>query len=572
MNYKSESDDDRLEEAARDFFYFSHESIYTTDLNGFILAANPRLSEITGYTNEELVGRHTRILKSGLHDANFYKAMWAEMRQYGFWHGQLTNRRKDGSLYTIMATITTVYDEDDKPVRYLSVGSDITPIVEHKNQLEYSAYYDILTGVPNRLLLMDRLRQSVSIANRNNTKLAVLFIDLDGFKEINDNMGHDIGDLFLKELSLRMKNSLRESDTLARLGGDEFIIILNNLIERDSFKVATNKILDICSTPIEIDGLSLQTSASIGVSFHPAEPYVVDIETLIHQADQSMYIAKMQGKNKYHVYDKHADDPVSTRQEMFDQIQPALDRGDFFFEYQPIVNMNTGDMVGVEALIRWDHVTRGILSPSEFLNIIQRTPLGHKVSMWTINEALRQSTIWKESGLNLPINVNLDPTILDQFDFVQKLEAILNKFPTYEKGDIRFEVVETSKLNDGENTVENMKLCKQLGIQFGLDDFGTGFSSLSNVRNPAIDCIKIDRSFVSNIHSNPVDDAIITSIIDLANALSMDIIAEGVESIGQCKKLVHLGCKYAQGYFISKPLHADKLPKWCRDWKLSHPF
>jgi diguanylate cyclase (GGDEF)-like protein/PAS domain S-box-containing protein len=562
----------QLEDAAYDFFHSSHEAIYTADLDGLILACNARLTLLTGYSTEELIGSHTRMLKSGIYDSEFYRIMWDSIKEYGFWHGQITNRRKDGSFYTVITTITSVYDADGTPIRYLSVGSDITQIIENKNQLEYSAYYDSLTGIPNRLLLLDRIKQSISYSNRNKTFVAILYIDLDGFKDINDNLGHDVGDEFLKEISQRMKSILRESDTIARLGGDEFVIVLNNLTDKKDCEVPAKKILQICSSPIEIDGILLQTSASIGISFHPAEPYAVEADALIRQADQSMYIAKMQGKNQCHIYDKMEDDPITTRQEMIDQIHPSLQRGDFFLCYQPKINMITGDLIGVEALLRWKHPTRGILAPMEFLNIIQKTPIGVQVSCWVIKEALRQSSVWKEDGLYIPISVNLDPVVLSQCDFVDKLNTIIHQRPNFNPGDISFEILESSIIEDNKRVSEIIDQCKEMGITFGLDDFGTGYSSLSHIRNLSIDHIKIDKSFVMNLIHNPIDRVIVESIINLSNALNLTVIAEGVETAEQGRELIKMGCTYAQGYYISKPILPEKIPFWLREWKLSSYF
>lgn len=553
-----------LANAARDFFNHSHEVIYTTDLNGFILAVNDRLVELSQYRGDYLVGRHVRMMKSGIHDVSFYKDMWDTIKSKGSWTGEITNRKRNGDLYTIITTIKTIY-EDGMPVRYLSVGTDISSVIQTRELYAGYAYYDSLTGLPNRRMLDDILRIQISTAERNKTMVGILFMDLDGFKFINDNYGHAVGDRYLAEIGGRLKGLLREGDFISRLGGDEFVVVLSNLSSMVDIHIPIERILEAVKKPVVISGIMMSTTCSIGVSFHPAYPYRVEGDVLIRQADQAMYIAKMAGKNQYHVYDSSVDDIISTRDEILEQAIISMDCDHFVLYYQPKVSMSGGNLVGVEALLRWQHPVRGLLYPDSFLPHIRNTTIGTILDDMVIVMAMRQYNEWLKCGLDIPISINIEPKYLTQCNFYEKIVGYIEKY-RIPYGRISFEILETSCLQLTPELIVQMKRCIELGVTFEMDDFGVGYSSISNVLNTPIDTIKIDRSFIIDILKDEYHTVTVQHIIDLSTRLGIRCIAEGVETVEHGRILMDMGCDIAQGYVISRPIEADDLPSWLREW------
>jgi len=556
------SETQQLLNAASDFFNFSHESIYTTDLDGIILAVNKRLTDLTGYTNAELIGKHTRILKSGIHDLSFYKSLWKTVKTTGSWTGELTNRKKDGSLYNIITTIITIFDDNNNPIRYLSVGTDISSIIETRELCKTYANFDMLTGLPNKRHLDTLLKSAKSSAIRNNNIAAILFLDLDGFKQINGNYGHAIGDLFLCEISKKLQNLLRDSDSLVRLGGDEFVIILTNLHSTDDIVVPLTNILQTCREPITVENIMLNTSVSIGISFYKPT-YDVDCETILRNADQSMYIAKMKGKNQYHIYDQTVDKLVSTRTEILNDTLSSLNQNHFVLHYQPKVNIKTGELLGVEALIRWNHPTQGLLYPESFLPHILNTTIGIIIDDLVIVSAMKQYNKWLEIGFDIPISINLDSKYISQYNFNEKIDLFFKKY-NIPKNKISIELLESSCINLNNEFIKKINKCIESGILFEMDDFGVGYSSISNLLNIPISTLKIDRYFVNKIQNNDHHYITIEHIINLSNKLNIKCIAEGVETVEQGEILLSLGCKYAQGYLIAKPMSELDIPQWIR--------
>jgi diguanylate cyclase (GGDEF)-like protein/PAS domain S-box-containing protein len=543
--------------------------IYTTDLDGIILDCNQRFTEISGYSREYAIGKDVRILKSGYHDSAFYAEMWQKISVEGYWRGELINRHQNGALVTLITTISTVYNSQGKPHRYLAVASDISGLSHRWQQLEHLAYYDNLTGLPNRLLLNDRLNQSMTRVRRRGGFLAVLFIDLDGFKTINDHYGHEVGDEFLVVIGLKMKSVIRESDTLARLGGDEFVVILDDLDSETSVDLPITNLLQSCNTKISLSGLSLKVSASIGVALYPSEQlnYDTDSDTILRSADQAMYIAKQQGKNCHHYFDGNIDQSIVTRNNAIQAIQTGLGGSEFELYYQPKVNMRSGEVLGFEGLIRWNHGASELLSPSAFLPIIQNHPVGIELGNWVIHQALAQISQWQEKGMDLPISINIDARQLHQPDFVENLTAAIANHPNYKAGLLEFEILETIALTDRFEANLVIDSCRQLGIEFALDDFGTGYSSITYLRQLPIKTIKLDRSFITNITESHEDLRVVTNIMGLAADMGKQFIVEGVESIAQGEMLLAMGCELAQGYAIAKPMPASKVINWLRGWE-----
>ena len=456
---------------------------------------------------------------------------------------------------------------DDKPdQRFIMICRDITERKSHERQLERIAHFDVLTHLPNRVLLADRMQQAMLQAQRRKKQLAVAYLDLDGFKAINDHHGHETGDKVLIALAKRMKEALRESDTMARMGGDEFVALLTDLEDTSASVDLLNRLLAAAALPVQVDGLSLQISASLGVTFYPQ---VQDIEAdqLLRQADQAMYQAKVAGKNRYCVFDAAHDSSQRVYHESLERLRVALECREFVLHYQPKVNMRSGKVTGAEALIRWQHPERGLLAPAVFLPVIEDHPLAVEVGEWVLDSAMHQMEVWQAGGLDLVVSVNIGARQLQQSDFVARLQAILAKHPQVQPGCIELEVLETSALNDMVQVSQVIDDCARIGVKFALDDFGTGYSSLTYLKRLRVALLKIDQSFVRDMLDDPDDLAILQGIIGLASAFKREVIAEGVETVAHGTALLQLGCEMGQGYGIARPMPPDQLPAWAATWQ-----
>ncbi len=557
--------DEQLRLAASVFAH-AREGITITGLDGKILDVNEAFSRITGYSRAEVLGKNPNVLSSGRQDHAFYAAMWQSLLLHGHWHGEIWNRRKDGEVYAEMLTISTVHNASGKPEQYVALFSDITANKTHQSQLEHIAHFDALTNLPNRVLLSDRMRQALAQTLRRNLVLGVAYVDLDGFRHINDQHGHDVGDQMLVALAQRMKQVMREGDSLARIGGDEFAAVLVDLPAlADSVPLLT-RLLEAAALPVVLGELTLQVSASIGVTFYP-QADDVDADQLLRQADQAMYQAKLAGKNRYHVFDNEQDRSVRGHHESLDRIRQALCRHEFVLHYQPKVNMRTGKVVGAEALIRWQHPERGLLPPAVFLPVIEDHPLSIDVGDWVIDTALAQIAEWRAAGLHLPVSVNIGARQLQDEHFVRKLAAHLAAHPTVPSADLELELLETSALEDMARVSKVIEACKQLGVHFSLDDFGTGYSSLTYLKRLPVGLLKIDQSFVRDMLDDPDDLAILEGVIGLARAFGRRVIAEGVETIEHGEMLLQLGCEHAQGYGVARPMPAENMTAWAASWQ-----
>jgi len=550
---------------AANVFIHSREGILITDPNGAIVDANPAFTEITGFEREEVLGENPRILNSGRQTGEFYAAMWESLRSRGHWNGEIWNRRKDGVPFAELLNISSVRGDRGETTNYIAQFSDITTLKEYQSQLELIAHYDSLTGLPNRLLLADRLGQAMVQAPRRGARMAVAYLDLDGFKAVNDTHGHDAGDALLAELSARMQKALRDGDTLARLGGDEFVAVLVDLPDFDSGTPVLARLLEAVRQPVRVGDATLQVSASLGVSLFP-QSEDVDADQLLRQADQAMYQAKQSGKNRIHVFDAEYDRNVRGRYESLKRLERALKDREFVLHYQPKVNMRTGELVGAEALIRWNSPERGLVEPAGFLPVIENHPLSIEVGEWVIETALDQIEAWHREGLDIPVSVNVSAFQLQHPDFAARLRGAMERHPAARPGELELEILETSALDDIGIVSGLMGVCDEIGVGFALDDFGTGYSSLLYLKKLPAHLIKIDQSFVKDLLDNPEDLAILEGVVGLASAFKRGLIAEGVETVSHGEVLLCMGCELAQGYAIARPLSVPDFRRWLDGW------
>lgn len=554
-----------LQQAASVFGH-TREGIMITDLKGTIVDVNEAFTRITGYSREDAIGHNPRVLSSGKQDTAFYRAMWNTLTDQGHWCGEVWNRRKDGEVYAELLTISAIRDGQGTTQQYVALFSDITASKAHQNQLEHMAHFDVLTNLPNRALLADRLHRAMAQAQRRQQQLAVVYLDLDGFKTINDRHGHQIGDQMLIALAKRMKEALRDVDTIARLGGDEFVAVLTDLEDAQASVPLLNRLLAAAALPVRVGDLNLQVSASLGVTFYLHEQNI-GADQLLRQADQAMYQAKVAGKNRYCIFDAAHDSSIRNHHESIERIRLALAQGEFVLHYQPKVNMHSGKVIGAEALIRWQHPEKGLLGPPTFLQAIEDHPLAIDVGEWVIDAAMHQMEVWHAAGLDLHVSVNIGARQLMQDDFVERLQAILARHPQVQPGCIELEVLETSALADMTQASQVIDDCARIGVKFALDDFGTGYSSLTYLKRLRVALLKIDQSFVRNMLNDPDDLAILQGIIGLAAAFKREVIAEGVETVAHGTALLQLGCELAQGYGIARPMPPDQLPAWAATWQ-----
>jgi len=550
---------------AASVFTHAREGITITDTHGTIIDVNDTFTRITGYTREEAVGNNPRMLRSGRQGPEFYAAMWQSLRSRGYWSGELWNQRKNGELFAEIITISAVLDAKGEHRHYVALFTDITALKEHERKLEHVAHYDALTGLPNRVLLSDRLQQSMLRCQRKGLSLAVAFLDLDGFKAINDRHGHDVGDQLLVAQAQRLRAALREGDTLSRIGGDEFVAVLVDLEQPQDCEPVLLRMLQAAAEPVRLDEHLLQVSASIGVTLYPDDG--VEPDLLLRHADQAMYQAKQAGKNRFHLFDVAHDQALITQREEVARIRQGLQDGEFVLHYQPKVNMRTGAVIGAEALIRWQHPERGLLPPSAFLPVLENHPIGVDLGEWVIASALHQMADWKAQGLELPVSVNIDAMQLQKEGFSQRLTELLAQQAQVPPRWLCLEILETNALEDVALVSDIMRRCQALGVRFALDDFGTGYSSLTYLKRLGAEEIKIDQSFVRDMLMDPDDLAIVQGVIGLAQAFHRSVIAEGVETVEHGARLLSLGCHLAQGYGIARPMPAAQVQAWVEHWK-----
>lgn len=546
----------RLNMAAR-VFERSIEGIVITDPRQRVIEVNRAFTEITGYAADESIGGAPRLIASDMHDDEFCRRVWDTVRAEGVWQGEVSNRRKDGETFLQWLTLCADFNEHHEVVCYIGMFYDITEKRLSEERIARLAYYDVLTGLANRRLFEDRLDNAVLFARRNSTTLAVLFIDLDRFKPVNDSLGHKAGDMLLKQVGARLGRIVRDCDTTARLGGDEFAMLLtgDSRERKQVTEVVAQRILDALATPFEIEGREIATGASIGISFYPADGTTP--ETLIKHADVAMYQAKRSGRNCYRSFLPVMNAGALERLGLEEGLRHALERNEFELYFQPKVSTASGALTGAEALLRWRHPERGLVPPNDFIPIAEETGLIVPIGAWVLEQACLRVMEWAE---HLPpgfrIGVNLSARQL-QSDVVQTVRAALAATAA-DPSRIELELTESMLMEDAEGAVELMDRLAELGVQLALDDFGTGYSSLAYLMRFPISKLKIDRSFVSDLPDNRGAIAIVQATIALAHSLGLTVVAEGVETAAQRDFLHAAGCGECQGYLFGAPVPVDQ--------------
>ncbi|MBA3998207.1 MAG: diguanylate phosphodiesterase [Candidatus Accumulibacter sp.] len=546
--------EERLRQAAT-VFESTQEGVMITSLDARMMAVNKAFTEITGYSEEEALGMPPSILRSGRSSPDFYQAMWASLLDTGQWRGEIWNRRKNGEVYPAWMTISAVHSEEGKPTHYVSVFSDISQLKRSEEELARLAHYDPLTGLPNRLLLQSRLEHAIDRAERHGEQVALLFIDLDRFKTVNDSLGHVAGDQLLLDAALRLRERVRDEDTLGRFGGDEFLLLLEPIDGPEEAAIVARDLLAVLAQPFRLAGSSeVYIGASIGISIFPDDGATA--ADLLRDADAAMYQAKDHGRNRFCFYTADMNANAIAQLELEAALRRALEREEFVLHYQPKVDLRSGSVVGAEALIRWNR-DGGLEPPGRFIALAEKTGLIVPIGTWVIDTACRQLRRWQDAGLrDLQLAVNVSMLQFYSGDLPEIVHDALTRHGI-PAGYLELEVTESMLMEDPEQTIAILHALKRIGVKLSLDDFGTGYSSFTYLSRFPIDTLKIDQSFVRDIVSEPEAAMIAVSIIDLAHRMRLKVVAEGVETEAQLGYLRMQNCDEMQGFHFSGGIPAD---------------
>ncbi|MDP2430685.1 MAG: PAS domain S-box protein [Pseudomonadota bacterium] len=552
--------EEKLNQAAV-VFENAQEGVMVTDRHARILAVNPAFCEITGYSEAEVLGATPAKFKSGRHDTAFYQAMWRALSETGRWQGEVWDRRRDGEIFPKWLSISAVRDADGQIVRYVSLFADITHLKESEARLEHLAHFDVLTDLPNRLLFTSRLEHAVDQARRHGQRIALLFLDLDRFKTVNDSLGHPAGDELLITIALRIRKRLRDEDTLARLGGDEFVILLEQLDEAQMAAIVAQDLLQVLAAPVQLSGgHEVFIGASIGISLFPDD--ADNATRLVSSADAALYQAKEQGRNTYRFYTEALTTAANEHLALETRLRRGLERGEFILHYQPLIDAHSGRAVGVEALVRWQPPGKALVPPAKFIPIAEETGLIVPLGEWILRSACAQARAWLDAGLPpLVMAVNLSGRQFQAADMAELVRAVLLDTGLPARL-LELELTESVIMEQADQAIATLDALKSLGVRLTIDDFGTGYSSLAYLKRFPIDKLKIDRSFVDGLADDPNDREIAATIIAMARSLNLEVLAEGVETEQQLAFLRLYGCDQYQGYLFSKPIPADEFERW----------
>ncbi|MFC4259805.1 putative bifunctional diguanylate cyclase/phosphodiesterase [Marinobacter lacisalsi] len=545
-------------------FERSHDAIVITDHANTIMDVNPAFTRITGYTREQALGRDPGMLSSGRQGPEFYRAMWRAINEQNFWRGEIWNRRRNGQEYAEFLTITRVHLDQPGEWYHVATFSDITALKNHAEELERAANYDALTGLPNRQLLISRLEREMEHTDLNHQPMAVCYLDLDGFKTINDQLGQSLGDRTLATIADKLRLAIRSDDTVARVGGDEFVLLLRNVEDDRVYQ----RILNAVRQSLSVGPANASITASMGITVYPQD--ASSAERLIRHADQAMYSAKEKGRNNFHFFDPTLDEHVQQRRQQLTDLTRALRQDEFELHFQPQVSLTEGAVVGMEALVRWRHPQLGLLSPGRFLPYLEGSHLEERFGQWVLRHALAQQRAWLRDGYPLGVSINISAAHLLAPGFASFLRRYLDDHDDLDPALITVEILESTALDDMHQASQVIDECRQLGIKVALDDFGTGFSSLSYFRSLAVDIIKIDRSFILSMLENESDRAIVESVIYMAQRFNRTVLAEGVETQRHAEALTTLGCDLIQGFGVARPMPAGEVCNWVRQWQDHH--
>jgi diguanylate cyclase (GGDEF)-like protein/PAS domain S-box-containing protein len=537
-------------------FEASCEAICITDARRHIVSVNPAFTDITGYERHEVIGKTAQMLSSGGYDPAFYQSIWQTVDECGYWTGEIWARKKSGDLFMEWLSISAIRGIGDRISHYVTQGVDITNQKRADERIHYLAHYDSLTKLPNRTLLQDRIARAITAAERNNERVSVMFIDLDRFKNINDSLGHPVGDRLLQAVADRLRGCVRDNDTVARLGGDEFVVVLPETGSDGASYVAT-KILTSLSGPYQVESFQLIITPSIGVSIFPEDGG--DIETLIKNADAALYHAKDNGRNNYQFFTQEMNIAAYERISLENGLRLGIERGEFALHYQPQINASTGAVTALEALVRWNHPHWGLVPPSMFIHVAEDSGIVIPMGKWMLREACRQISQWQKSGFpQVPIAVNISAVQLRDKGFASYVQEVLAE-TGLPSNLLQLELTESILMQDESRSSPGIKELSALGVHLALDDFGTGYSSLTYLRRFPISKLKIDRSFIRNCAESSSDGAIVRAIINLAHSLGLRVIAEGVETEAQYRFVIDEGVDDIQGFYFSVPMGPEEL-------------
>ncbi|MBA4190717.1 MAG: hypothetical protein C0467_22255 [Planctomycetaceae bacterium] len=531
-------------------------SVVVTDATGAIEYVNPKFTRLTGYTASDVVGKNPRILQSGKQSPDFYKQMWETLTAGREWHGELCNRAKDGTLFWEATSISPVRNASGEVTHYIGVKEDVTERKAAERQLEHQALHDSLTGLPNRALFREQLIRAISWAKRNRTQVALFFLDLDRFKNVNDTLGHPVGDELLRGVASRLRGVIRESDTVARLGGDEFAILVPDLNRLEDAAAVARKVVAALAAPFHIGTQEIHTSGSLGITMFPTD--AIELEGLFRNADLALYQAKRGGRNRLCFFSEEMDREVRSRIALEANLRFALERRELFLEYQPIISLEGERLVGVEALVRWRHPRDGVIAPGRFVPIAEESGLIVPLGEWILRTACRQLREWQDRGAKIRVSVNISSVQFRHEDFAATVSHVLVETGVDPAG-LELELTESILMHDIQTGSRLMMRLHEMGLRLSIDDFGTGYSSLSYLRRLPAGTLKIDPSFVQAIESKHKDAAIVKAIIHLGHDIGLNVLAEGVETPAQRDYLREHRCDEVQGFLYSRPVAAAEI-------------